>query len=101
MNTDEPDRAASVEVGCPPGGATVRAKEAYPGPMKSTDLRLDKLKPDSLVVVRHLCFINYEDDVAIVNIFLCDKSMALASRTLDEDVGIKIVTTFRPRSDQH
>lgn len=67
---------------------------------KSTDLRLDKLKPESLVVVRHLCFINYEDDVAIVDIVLCDESIALAPRTLNEDVGIEIVSIFRPRSDQ-
>ena len=97
MNTDESNRAASVEIGSPSGGATVRAKEAYPGSMKSTVLRLDKPKPESLVVVRHLCFINKEDDIAIVNIVLCSYTMALASCMLDEDVGIKTVTTSWPR----
>lgn len=45
-------------------------------------------------MVRHLCFINNEDDDALANIVLCDKSMAFFSCTLDEDVGITIVTTF-------
>lgn len=51
-------------------------------------------------MVRHLCFINNEDDVALANIVLCDKSMAFFSCTLDEDVGITIVTTFWPILDQ-
>lgn len=51
-------------------------------------------------MVRHLCFINNEDDDALVNIVLCDKSVTFFSCTLDEDVGIMIVTTFWPILDQ-